>query len=168
MCKQTYEKEQRDYNKLLETDRNAIFQPLKNQGTGNIEALRDEDGNLETNPQKVAEIHAKELRKTISNKEPFEFKYANYGHKVKPATVGELKEEELTELEMDHKKVRAAIKEMTSSKSKDPNGISKEMIKNIQDAIIPSLSKLGRLSLQKGTVPECLKTVHCTVEAFGL
>ena len=52
-------------------------------------------------------------------------------------------------LEIDELKVRDAIKEIKVSKSRDANGISKEIIKNIQSPIIPSIAKLGKLSIKK-------------------
>ena len=46
------------------------------------------------------------------------------------------------------------------SKSRDSSGVSKEIIKNIQNTIIPSLTKLGKLSLEANKVPICQKMVH--------
>ena len=77
MCKESYVKDQRKFNQNLEKDLNAIYKPLKNQNKGGIEALKDKDVKLETEPKKVAVIHAEELTKTISSKEPFQFIYEN-------------------------------------------------------------------------------------------
>ena len=50
-------------------------------------------------------------------------------------------EENFKDIEMNYNLVKKAIGEMTSSKSKDSNGISKETLINIQDTIIPTLVK---------------------------
>ena len=56
--------------------------------------------------------------------------------------------------------MRDAIKELKPSKLRDSRGVSKEIIKNIQNTIIPSLTKLGKLSLEANKVPICQKMVH--------
>ena len=62
--------------------------------------------------------------------------------------------------EMDEYRMRDAIKELKPSKLRDSRGVSKEIIKNIQNTIIPSLTKLGKLSLEANKVPICQKMVH--------
>ena len=61
---------------------------------------------------------------------------------------------------MDNYRISEAIKELKQSKSRDSCGISKEIIKNIQKSIIPSLTRLAKLSFKKQKVPECQKMVH--------
>ena len=56
--------------------------------------------------------------------------------------------------------MRDAIKEIKSSKSQDSSGVSKEIIKNVQNSIIPSLTKLVNLSLEANKVPACQKMVQ--------
>ena len=68
MCKDNYIREQREFEKRLRNDRNAIYQPLKNQSKGNVVALKDENEVLHTTPKKVVEIHAESLTKTIARK----------------------------------------------------------------------------------------------------
>ena len=65
MCRESYNRDQKKFNKNLETDLNTIYKPLKNQNKGGIEALKDSEGKLKTEPKKVAEIHAKELTKEV-------------------------------------------------------------------------------------------------------
>ena len=66
MCKDNYVREQREFEKRLKKDRNAIYQPLKNQSKGNVVALKDDNDTLHTTPKKVVEIHAESLMDTIA------------------------------------------------------------------------------------------------------
>ena len=169
MCKENYTKNQKAFEEGLKRDRNAIYRPLKDQNKGNIEALKDEDDILQTSPSKVVEVHARALTKIIA-KEPrkvFRFEEieegVNAGRLVDPSGSvdhPQQNEHHIKNLEMDELKVKEAIKEIKPSKSRDANGISKEIIKNIQGAIIPCIAKLGRLSLMKNKIPNCQKVVH--------
>ena len=58
MCKENYIRKQKEFEHRLESDRSAIYRPLKDQVKGNIEALRDEDDLLHTEPIEVAGLHA--------------------------------------------------------------------------------------------------------------
>ena len=118
--------------------------------------------------KKVAEIHAEELTKTVSSKEPFQLIDENYREDADiPTAVGESAEEKYKDIKIDYNLIKKAIGEMTSSKSKDSNGIGKETLINIQESFIPSLVKLGNLTFKKGKVPEYLKTVHITAIPKG-
>ena len=61
---------------------------------------------------------------------------------------------------MDKLRVRDAVKEIKVSKSRDANGISKEIIKNVQNTIIPSITKLEKLSIKMNKIPACQKVIH--------
>ena len=185
MCKENYVKNQRAFEEGLKKDRNAVYRPLKNQNKGNIEALKDENDVLQTSPSKVVEVHARALTKIIA-KEPkkiFRFEeiekdmddksaalkqsktFANEeaGRLVDPlGSIDPLQQNEyyIQNLEIDELKVKDAIKEIKISKSRDANGISKEIIKNVQGAIIPCIAKLGKLSIMKNKIPKCQKVVH--------
>ena len=177
MCKETYVKEQKAFEDGLKKDRNAVYRPLKNQNKGNIEALKDEDDILQTSPSKVVEVHARALTKIIAKEPKKIFRFEEIEKemegkelKSKESKEGETPEQSATSenknkrciqhLEMDELKVRDAIKEIKVSKSRDANGISKEIIKNIQSAIIPSIAKLGKLSIKMNKIPTCQKVVH--------
>ena len=81
--------------------------------------------------KKVAEIHAEELTKTVSSKEPFQLIDENYREDADiPTAVGESAEEKYKDIKIDYNLIKKAIGEMTSSKSKDSNGIGKEYLEN--------------------------------------
>ena len=150
MIEENVKAKRRIFQKQLEKNQKAIYDPLGRQAKGQVESLYDKEGNLQTDPKLMAEIMAEFLSGVFcENVTPEDYnREVNEGEKaiVKFISTPEM--------------VKEAIKSMKSTRSKDPNGLDKEMYKKLEPYISKAISKLANLSFEEGRVPECLKISH--------
>ena len=150
MISENVKAKRRIFQEQLENNPKALYEPLGKQAKGQVESLYDKDGNLQTDPKKMAEIMAEFLSGIFCEKVTPE----DYDREVKTREKAMIKFVSTPEM------VKEAIKGMQSSKSKDPNGLDKETYKKLGPSIYKAISKLANQSFEEGTIPDCLKISH--------
>ena len=150
MISENVKAKRRIFQKQLEKNQKAIYDPLGRQAKGQVESLYDKEGNLQTDPKVMAEIMAEFLSGIFcENVTPKDYnREVNEGEKA------------MVKFISTPKMVKEAIKSMKSTKSKDPNGLDKEIYKKLEPSISKAISMLANQSFERGIVPECLKISH--------
>ena len=135
-----------EFARKIEKDVNNIYKPFRNKENQAIKALRNENGELISDPEGVAEIYS-------------EYISTLYGPDSGESPDTSPSEEGISMFYATKELVEEAVKTMTDSGSIDPTGLTKTAYKKIIPNIVETVTKIANNLFQQGIVPECLKVV---------
>ena len=158
LCRKRGREKRRTLLNNIKKDGKALHKPLSDKEKPQVGAIK-QGNKLVTDKKEIAEIIAKQVSKT----------YVESANKTKEAerevTTGKTGSDDdiIESFETNEDEIRAAIKEMKNSGTKDPMGITTTIIKKLQTPLIPVITKLANMSFQQERVPNCVKEIDIVV-----
>ena len=135
-----------EFARKIKQDVNNIYKPFRNKENQAIKALRNENGELISDPEGVAEIYS-------------EYISTLYGPDSGESPDMSPNEEGISMFYATKELVEEAVKTMSDSGSVDPTGLTKTAYKKLISTMVDTVTNVANNSFQQGIVPECLKIV---------